>query len=415
MLLFSRLRRYALRDSKGRRAKLVDFIIDLPSEGYPPVTHILYRHRSRSLEILPWDAVISMDHVLLQIKVKDVEASELAPRDSLRKKVLLNDIDDALVLDLERNRATRVNGLLLKEEHGRLYLSGIDTSLSAILRRLTGGRFSYVPKASVRDWTTIEFLRGDPQAVNSRLPYGHGITQLPAGEIALLTSQLPYMHAAELITLLPDALAINTLEAMTTPRMLQVFEELDDERTLCLLQIMAPDLAADLLGALQTETMQGYLDRLPKIQSERIVELLCYPEHTVGGIMTNDIIFAPMRLTVAEAREKLRERLKEPDFVYLIFIVDDEKSKKQLGIVPLRDLLTCDDDKTLGEIMDTKVPKLASLGSAEKAAFKVIESQLAALPVVGPEGQLLGAVTVDAAVLVAAPQAWGSQAPRIFS
>jgi magnesium transporter len=122
-----------------------------------------------------------------------------------------------------------------------------------------------------------------------------------------------------------------------------------------------------------------------------------------------------MRLTVAEAREKLRERLKEPDFVYLIFIVDDEVAKRQLGIIPIRDLLTCDDNQTLGEIMDTKVPTLDSLESAEKAAFKVIESQLAALPVVGPEGQLLGAVTVDAAVLQAAPEAWGSQAPRIFS
>ena len=37
--------------------------------------------------------------------------------------------------------------------------------------------------------------------------------------------------------------------------------------------------------------MQGYLDHLPKIQSERIVELLLFPEGTVGGIMTNDIVF----------------------------------------------------------------------------------------------------------------------------
>jgi magnesium transporter len=166
---------------------------------------------------------------------------------------------------------------------------------------------------------------------------------------------------------------------------------------------------------LQTEAMQSYLDRLPKTQSERIVELLSFPEHTVGGIMTNDIIFAPMRMTIAEAREKLRERLKEPDFVYLIFIVDDETAKRQQGIISIRDLLTSDDNRILEEIMDKKVPTLDALESAEEAAFKVIESQLAALPVVGPNGQLLGAVTVDAAVLQAAPEAWGSQAPRIFS
>jgi CBS domain-containing protein len=415
MLLFSRLRRFALTDDQGRRAKLVDFIVELPPEGYPPVTHILFRHTSHSLEVLAWDAVLALDHSARQIRVRDIEASELAPEEWLRKRVRLSDIDDSMVLDLKHHRAARANGLLLKEENGRLLLCGVDTSLSAILRHVTGGRFSYVPRDTVHDWTTIEFLRGDPQAVKAGMQYRHQITHLPAGEIARLTSQLPYMHAAELVTLLPDALAINTLEAMTARRRLQVFEELDDDRALRMLEIMAPDVAADLLGALQTETMQDYLDRLPKIQSERIVDLLRFPEHSVGGIMTNDIVFAPMRLTVAEAREKLRERLKEPDFVYLIFIVDDEVAKRQLGIILIRDLLTCDDNQTLGEIMDTKVPTLDSLESAEKAAFKVIESQLAALPVVGPEGQLLGAVTVDAAVLQAAPEAWGSQAPRIFS
>src|SRR3989442_300308 len=95
--------------------------------------------------------------------------------------------------------------------------------------------------------------------------------------------------------------------------------------------------------------------------------------------MTNDIVFAPMRLTIAEAREKLRERLKEPDFVYLIFIVDDETTKRQQGVVSIRDLLTGDDNRSLEELMDTKVPTLDALESAEKASFKVIESQLAAL------------------------------------
>jgi magnesium transporter len=415
MLLFSKLRRFALIDERGRRARLLDFIVELPPEGYPPVTHILFHHTSRKMEVLPWEAVVSIDHTSRQFKVKDIETSELAPEEWLRKRVMLSDIHDALVLDLEHRRAARANGLLLREENAQLLLCGVDTSLSATLRWLTGGRFDYVPSNTVHDWTAVEFLRGDPEAVKSCMAEGQGIAKLPAGEIARLANQLPYMHAAELVTLLPDALAINTLEAMTARRRLQVFEELTERRALRMLELMAPDVAADLMGALQTETMQGYLDRLSTIKSERIVDLLRFPEHSVGGIMTNDIVFAPMRLTIAEAREKLRERLKEPDFVYLIFIVDDETAKRQQGIVPIRDLLTADDKLTLREIMDTKVPTLDSLEPAQSAAFRVIDSQLAALPVVGPEGQLLGAVTVDAAVLQAAPEAWGSQAPRIFS
>ena len=415
MLLFSRLRRYALVDARGQHGRITDFIVELLAEDYPPITHIIFRHGGHGREVLPWDQVVSLDHQNRRIEVKDIDAGHLAPTEFLRNRVLLSDIDDSQVLDLKNLRATRANGLLLREENGQIVLAAVDTSISALLRHVTGGRFGYVPAKKLHDWTTIEFLRGDPDAVRSGLPYRSRIKELPAGEIARLTAQLPYMHAAELLTLLPDPLAINTLEAMTARRRLQVFEELSDERELELLEIMAPDVAADLLGTIETERMQRCLEQLSQKQSERIVQLLGYPDHCVGGIMTNDIVFAPMRMTIGEAREKLHERLKEPDFVYLIFIVEDEINKRHRGILPLRELLTHDDHETLEELMDIKVPTLGSLESAEKAAFKVIESQLAALPVVGKEGELLGAVTVDAAVLQCAPESWGSQAPRIFS
>jgi Mg/Co/Ni transporter MgtE len=52
---------------------------------------------------------------------------------------------------------------------------------------------------------------------------------------------------------------------------------------------------------------------------------------------------------------------------------------------------------------------------ANAAAQRVTDSHLAALPVVGDEGRLLGAITVDAAIAQIAPEAWSAQAPRVFS
>ena len=59
---------------------------------------------------------LTLDHSARHINVKDIEASDLAPQEWLRKRVLLSDIDDSLVLDLQHHRAARANGLLLKEE-----------------------------------------------------------------------------------------------------------------------------------------------------------------------------------------------------------------------------------------------------------------------------------------------------------
>jgi magnesium transporter len=367
------------------------------------------------LECLPWGAVESIHWQTRQIQVTDIEAGEIVPLEWRKERVLLGDIQDSQILDLKHHRAARANDLLLEEKNTKLYLTNVDTSLRAILRRISRGVYGRATNISLHDWRQVEFLRGDPKAVRNGPSYLHRITELPTGEICLLADQLPYLHAAELLTLLPDAIAINTLEAMNSRRQLQVFEELDEPRALRLLEIMAPEIAADLMGRLQTETMKHYLERLSRVRCERVVELLKYPEDTVGGIMTNDIVFAPMSLTIAEARERLRERLKDPDFVFLIFIVDDIETRRQRGVVPLRDLLTCAENRTLEEIMDRRVPKLNPLHPAGKAAYQVIDSQLAALPVVGRDERLLGAVTVDAAVLQVAPESWRSQAPRIFS
>ena len=131
--------------------------------------------------------------------------------------------------------------------------------------------------------------------------------------------------------------------------------------------------------------------------------------------MTNDVVFATANLTVARAREVLHERLKEPDFVFLICIVADDESRKLRGWIPLRGLLTAEDDERLEEIMDQYLITLDPLSPAREAAYRVIDSHLAALPVVGDEGQLLGLVTVDAAIAQVAPPNWRNQAPRIFS
>ena len=111
----------------------------------------------------------------------------------------------------------------------------------------------------------------------------------------------------------------------------------------------------------------------------------------------------------------MRGPLKDPDFVFLIYIVADEESRRLRGLISIRNLITADDDKRLEEIMDPYLTTLDPLAAAGEAAYRVIDSHMAALPVVGEEGQLLGVVTVDAAVAQVAPPSWSTQAPRVFS
>ena len=413
--MLSKFRHFVIVDDRGARAKLLDLAIE-PEADYPPITHLLFNNEKRERMVLPWAEVRDIAWQNGQIKVPDLGAPEAATDDWLKKALLLRrDVMDALVLDLHNRRATRANDLWLATEDGQLLLKAADTSAGAVFRRLTRGRFGARPSRAPYDWKYIEFLRGDPHAVRNGAGYRMRIRRLPAGEIAGLSRSLPYLHAAELVTLLPDPLAADTLAAMPLERRLQIFVELDDEQALSLLALMAPDDATDLLGRLPTATAQTFLERLPKDRRERLIELLRYPEDTVGGIMTNHVVTLPLHLAVKDARLILRDRLKEPDFTYFIYIVENDNSRILRGTISLRDFVRSQDEQRLEDIMNPYTSTLDPLETADDGSYRVLNGHMAALPVVGREGQLLGIVTVDAAVTRVAPPTWSAQAPKVFS
>jgi magnesium transporter len=416
MVMLSKLLTFRLVDESNRSAALDDLALAHLEGDYPPVTRLLFRVSKKERKSLPWKEVRSIDWHRREIRVHDLEKGAAVNSAPLREEALLrHDVLDALVLDLQNRRATRANDLCLEEEGGRLLLRSADTSVRAVVRRLTRGLYGRVRESALYDWKYVEFLRGDPQAARNEAGKHLRITRLPPGEVAGLTNQIPYLHAAELLILLPDPLAADTLEAMSPERQLQVFEELDQDQATRLLALMAPDNVADLIARLDITEMRRYLHNLPRQKSEQVVELLRYEEQTVGGIMTNDMVYATRHLTIAGARDALREKLKGPDFVFYVYVVEDEETRKLCGLLSLRNLLTEKDDVKLEEVMDPFVSTLNPFDNSLQAAYRVIDSGLAAMPVVGREGKLVGVVTVDAAIEQVAPQGSATSQLRIFS
>src|ERR1043166_578132 len=413
MFMLSEFSRFRVADGRGKRARLDDLAVALLEDDHPPVTLLLYTGDDRAPRGLRWRPVTAVSREEREIKVEDLGAGREVNQDSLETEVLLTrDILDALVLDLQNRRATRANDLALEERDGRLRLRAADTSARALLRRLTRGTLFKPPGESLYDWKYVEFLRGDPDAVPSGAGAHLRVARLQPGEIALLSAAVPYMHAAELLKLLPDQLAARVLELMSPERQLQVFEELDEEEATKMLALMSPDDAADLVGRLDTGAARRFLELLPTGKGAAVVELLRYPEDTAGGIMTNDVVFVPTSMTAREARELMRERLKETGFALLVYAVDDEERRALQGLLSLRNLIVAAADARVEEFMDPYVTTLAPLEPADVAARRVIGSHLPAMPVVGKDRRLLGVVTFDTAVMLAAPTSWSTQAPR---
>lgn len=346
----------------------------------------------------------------------DLASGRAAPAGALKRTVLLRrDILDALLLEVANRQSMRANDLWLRQDEGRLWLMGADISPWAVLRRLGRGLLGDGHGRRVVDWAHVEFLRGDPRAGMEGGDYHRRIARLPPAAIARLAEDVPYHHAAELLTLLPDPVAADTLEAMSPERQVQVFEDLDQDQAVRLVALMAPDLAADLVGRLAPEWAQWCLEQMPAARAERIIDLLRYPEDTAGGIMTNDIPVASACLTVEQARFELREQLATADFVFYVYVVENAVTRTLCGVVTLRDLLVKDNQSLLGEVMRRDMVAVDPLEPAVQAARRVVAEHLAALPVVARDGRVLGAITVDAAVAVLTPAAWRDHVPRVFS
>ncbi len=437
MPMLSNLLHYRVTDAEHRVARLNDLVIDLPAANYPPVTYLVCstlrfrfypEHGSRPGHrpwLLSWKNVQSIDRHARMIRVDNLERGQAPEEDWLDKAVLLKrDILDALMLDLQKRTPVMANDLWLEEQdlpEGGLregvdafVLRAVDISFRAVVRRLTGG-FLFSPKRleqsnglnrAQRDWKVIEFLRGDPRAALAGLTYHNLVTRLPYGEIAYLADLLPYLFSTELLTLLPDRTAADTLEIMIPTRQLQVFKEMNHEKALRLLALMRPDIVADLISRLKVMEARYWLEHMPREQSERVTDLLRYPADTAGGIMTNDFVTLPAVMRVEQANAKLVELLKLPgfiNFIQFVYVFDAEDRQRLKGFLSLRDLLVSEGSKTLGDVMDPFLITLNPLEKASSAARRVIESGMTALPVIDPNGRLLGIITIDTALNLIVP------------
>lgn len=413
MVMLSELLRYEITDGNGGRARLQDLALAVLDDDYPPVTdiHFVSEEGRRCLE---WKDVTGIENG--RIRVNDLKTAGIPGDEPQEGEVLLRrDILDALILDLLHRRTTRANDLQLEQENGDLRLKGVDAGFGALLRRISRGAYNHVDAENLYDWQYVEFLRGDPAAVRNGAGYRLRIGRLPAGEIARLADYIPYLHAAELIKLLPDHKAADVLQAMPIERQLQVIEELEDDEAAQLLMRMSPDLAADLAGRLPLGMMKRWLSRMPKENSDRIVELLRYPESSVGGMMINNMIYVPSDSTAGAARAKIAGLLESTDFGSLIFVVDNERDRRLRGSVMLRDLLAAEDEQKLEELMDPYLITLGPFEPAHGAAHRIVGGQLAAMPVVNAAGQLIGAMTINAAIAQLLPASSTLGRLRVFS
>jgi magnesium transporter len=203
---------------------------------------------------------------------------------------------------------------------------------------------------------------------------------LPQERLKLLSYTGDDSKQAEVIACMPMSLAGDLLQDISL------------ERASVLLSNMSGDDRADILGTLDEAFAAKILAAMPDEESVEAADLLRYGENTAGGIMSPDFLTIPEEVTVQKAIGIVQES-PDVEMVFYIYVVSSHGAL--VGVVSLRQLVTCRGDKLLRDIMNPHVVSVRTDEDQEEVARIVSRYDFLAVPVVDDTNNLVGAVTVD--------------------
>lgn len=149
---------------------------------------------------------------------------------------------------------------------------------------------------------------------------------------------------------------------------------------------------AYILGVLPEERAQAILALMKTEDSTEIADLLKYPKHTAGAIMTTEFFSLSEDTTAQEAIRRLQQAT-DAEMVFYIYVTD--KEGRLVGVLSLRQLLTVSPATPLKNIMARGVISVAVDMDQEEVARQVARYNLLAIPVVEKDNMLVGIITVD--------------------
>ncbi|MDH5720661.1 MAG: magnesium transporter [Spirochaetia bacterium] len=161
------------------------------------------------------------------------------------------------------------------------------------------------------------------------------------------------------------------------------------------LEELESDDIVDILKGLETWEAKSIIRRFKKDYSQKIKELLKYPEETAGALMTSDFMAVLESATIETIIRQFRKVIEkdEVEDLHLVFVVN--KQNQLLGYIPLRKLILEKPKKEAREIMSPPIITVRPDLDQEEVAKIFRHYDLISLPVVDERNTILGRITVD--------------------
>ena len=212
-------------------------------------------------------------------------------------------------------------------------------------------------------------------------------------DIAEAIGSLPQILQALAFRLLKKNEAIEVYEYLDPIVQQTLLDRLRSGEVLEIVEKMSPDDRVQLFDELPAKVVRKFLSALSPGERKVTAELLGYEPETAGRLMTTEFIDLKEMQTAEEALTLVRKRAPFTETIYSLYVTD--KERHLTGILSLRDLVTAEPSKQIGEVMTRDVVNTTTDTNQEEVARAIQRYDFLALPVVDKENRLVGIVTVD--------------------
>ena len=185
----------------------------------------------------------------------------------------------------------------------------------------------------------------------------------------------------------------------------EVLEYLDAEVQQSVLKAMGTGDAARILNDMSADDRTALLEELPASAVVRLLQLLSpeekaiaqsllnYPEHSVGRLMTPDLMRVRDEWTVQQVLDYVRENGSDSETLHVLYVTDDRG--QLIDDIRIGEILLSPLARRVSDIHDSSFVALRASDDAALAVDIFKKYDRTTLPVIDFEGKLLGLVTID--------------------
>lgn len=219
------------------------------------------------------------------------------------------------------------------------------------------------------------------------------LVELKPVDIADIVDELAEAEAIVVFRLLPKELAVEVFSCFEIDKQKKIAELITAKELNELVSDLYFDDMIDLLEEMPAEIVSDVLQNTAPEQRKLINQFLAYPPHSAGALMTIEFVELSPEWTVREGIEHVREVGLTKETIYTCYVIN--KTKKLLGILSLRELVTANLDLKIEDIMDEDVITVNTHDDQEDVADTLKRYGFLALPVVDNNYRLTGIITFD--------------------